>query len=178
MPSNGACGPDGWRCHEIKQMPFEFCCDMAELFGTLEHLPDGWSNGLDKVWNVPIPKIDEDGNPVHSLHPLKIRPISLTPVMHRIWGRARMQSLSPWLEEHLAQAQAAYRPKRGPLSEAVHLAHVLETRADDSVWFGVKIDFSKAFNHVSFPWLRAVSLACGMTTYQWDMFARIALHKR
>eukprot|EP00971_Amphidinium_carterae_P352989 6492789-Amphidinium_carterae.2 len=137
LKSHSACGPDGWRAHELKQLPLEFSVDMAELFNQLEWMPNGWNCGLNEVWNVPIPKVAEDGTVVSSLHPLKIRPISLTPIMHRVWGRARMKQLEPWFDMHLASSQAAYRARRGPLSEATKLAHTLESRGE-GVWYGVK----------------------------------------
>jgi hypothetical protein len=95
---------------------------------------------------IPIPK-----TATPSLDPSKYRPITLLPVIFKIFESLLQKRLSKWLEENslLAEAQAGFRHKRG-IYDSLSVVRILSENAAAShtpLYFGL-LDTQKAFDTV------------------------------
>ena len=82
-------GFDGWVWRELKVLPVSWFDGLAR---TLAKVEDSgiWPDGLLDAYIVMIPKTDGDATP------LGRRPLSVLPVVYRIWASTRMGQLVGW----------------------------------------------------------------------------------
>ena len=87
-----AAGPDGWHVRELQALPiqawkqFVVIIERAECQGRIPV-------DLAHSWTALIPPEELPCTP------LKLRPIAILPVLWRIWAKAYLQELQPWLQE-------------------------------------------------------------------------------
>ena len=77
----------GWR--ELKVLPVAWFDGLAKILTKVEDL-GVWLDGLLDAYIAMIPKVDGDATPLGQ------RPLSVLPVIYRIWASARMLQLEPW----------------------------------------------------------------------------------
>ena len=76
---------------ELKALPVSWCDGLARILSLVE--TDGvWPEALLDACIAMIPKTDGDA------YPLGQRPLSVLPVVYRIWASARMGQLEDWFQ--------------------------------------------------------------------------------
>ena len=80
---------DGWGWRELKVLPVAWFDNLARILAKVEEL-GVWPDGLLDAYITMIPKVDGDATPLGQ------RPLSVLPVVYRIWASARMIQLEPW----------------------------------------------------------------------------------
>ena len=80
---------DGWGWRELKVLPVAWFDSLARVLAKVEEL-GVWPDGLLDAYITMIPKVDGDATPLGQ------RPLSVLPVVYRIWASARMVQLEPW----------------------------------------------------------------------------------
>ena len=80
---------DGWGWRELKVLPVAWFDGLARMLTRVEEL-GVWPDGLLDAYITVIPKVDGDATPLGQ------RPLSVLPVVYRIWASARMVQLEPW----------------------------------------------------------------------------------
>ena len=82
---------DGWGWRELKSLPVPWFDGLARIFAKVEEL-GVWPEGLLDAYIAMIPKVGGDSTPLGQ------RPLSVLPVVYRIWGSARMGQLDDWFK--------------------------------------------------------------------------------
>ena len=77
---------DGWGCRELKILPVSWYDELARILTKVEDL-GVWPDGLLDASITMIPKTDGDATPLGQ------RPLSVLPIVYRIWASARMGQL-------------------------------------------------------------------------------------
>ena len=80
---------DGWGWREFKVLPVAWFDSLARILAKVEEI-GVWPDGLLDAYITMIPKVDGDATPLGQ------RPLSVLPVVYRIWASARMVQLEPW----------------------------------------------------------------------------------
>ena len=80
---------DGWCWRELKVLPVSWYDELARILSEDEDL-GVWPDGLLDAYIAMIPKVDGDATPLGQ------RPLSVLPVVYRVWASARMLQLEPW----------------------------------------------------------------------------------
>ena len=80
---------DGWGWRELKVLPVAWFDSLARVLAKVEEL-GVWPDGLLDAYITMIPKVDGDATPLGQ------RPLSVLPVVYRVWASARMVQLEPW----------------------------------------------------------------------------------
>ena len=84
-------GLDGWAWNEIKAMPLPWFSGVAILLELVE-LSGVWPQGLLDACVAMIPKADGDSTRLGQ------RPLSVLPVVYRLWASLRLGHLREWVE--------------------------------------------------------------------------------
>ena len=82
---------DGWGWRELKVLPVAWFHGLARILSKVEDL-GVWPDGLLDAYITMIPKVDGDATPLGQ------RPLTVLPVVYRIWASARMLQLEPWFK--------------------------------------------------------------------------------
>ena len=82
---------DGWGWRELKSLPVPWLDGLARIFAKVEEL-GVWPEGLLDAYIATIPKVVGDSTPLGQ------RPLSVLPVVYRIWASARMKQLEGWFQ--------------------------------------------------------------------------------
>eukprot|EP00929_Paragymnodinium_shiwhaense_P090074 TRINITY_DN502_c1_g2_i1.p1 TRINITY_DN502_c1_g2~~TRINITY_DN502_c1_g2_i1.p1 ORF type:complete len:1109 (-),score=239.20 TRINITY_DN502_c1_g2_i1:399-3725(-) len=139
--ANGVAGPDGWRIDELKMVP-ELYESLAEVFTAVEAA--GTMPSIARLADVSlIPKTGE------AAHFTKMRPISVTATLHRLYAAVRLRkTLMPWQEQ-----VAGSKPLMACRKEAStkDLTWMLALQMEADAWRGAPTkgaayDLSKAFD--------------------------------
>ena len=77
---------DGWGWRELKVLPVSWYDGLARILSTVEDT-GVWPDGLLDAYITMIPKTDGDATPLGQ------RPLSVLPVVYRIWASSRMVQL-------------------------------------------------------------------------------------
>ena len=80
---------DGWGWRELQVFPVAWFDGLATILSKVEDL-GVWPDGLLDAYIAMIPKVDGDATPLCQ------RPLSVLPVVYRVWASARMLQLEPW----------------------------------------------------------------------------------
>ena len=84
-------GLDGWAWNEIKALPLPWFSGLAILLELVESTGT-WPQGLLDAYIAMIPKADGDSTPLDQ------RPLSVLPVVYRLWASLRLGHLREWVE--------------------------------------------------------------------------------
>ena len=85
---------DGWCWRELKVLPVAGYEGLARILTKVEDL-GVWPDGLLDAYIAMIPKVDGDATPLGQ------RPLSVLPVVHRVWASARMLQSEPWFRSRV-----------------------------------------------------------------------------
>ena len=80
---------DGWGWRELKVLPVSWYDELALILTKVEDV-GLWPDGLLDAYIAMIPETDGDATP------LGPRPLSVLPIVYRIWASARMGQLEDW----------------------------------------------------------------------------------
>ena len=90
-------GLDGWAWNEIKALSFPWFSGLAILLELVE-TAGVWPQGLLDAYIAMIPKADGDSTPLGQ------RPVSVLPVVYRLWASLRLGHLGEWVEGWLPES--------------------------------------------------------------------------
>ena len=90
-------GLDGWAWNEIKALPLPWFSGLAILLDLVE-TTGIWPQGLLGAYIAMIPKADGDSTPLGQ------RPLSVLPVVCRLWASLRLGHLREWVEGWLPKS--------------------------------------------------------------------------
>ena len=82
---------DGWSWRELKVLPLSWYDGLARFLTKVEDV-GVWPDGLLDAYIAMIPKTDGDATPLGQ------RPLSVLPVVYRIWASARLSQLDGWFK--------------------------------------------------------------------------------
>ena len=141
MKSNSACGPDGWRAGELKNLPDEILARVVELLEIVEETgiwPNALAHGL-----VTLVTKGEGSRPED------LRPISVMSVVYRAWASTRLRDVISWQENWIHECQHGFRTGHGPEDVWWKLAVQVERALlEGSDLAGVSLDYSKCFDRI------------------------------
>ena len=135
------CRLDGWGWRELKVLPVSWFDELARIL-TLVEDTGVWPDGLLDAYIAMIPKTD--GDATH----LGQRPLSVLPVVYRIWASARMVQLEGWFKAWVPNSVFSAWCGRGLVeawyTTALDIEEVLSGAADSHVHLFVA-DVIKSF---------------------------------
>ena len=82
---------DGWGWREFQVLPVSWFDELARILTKVEDL-GVWPDGLLDAYIAMIPKTDGDATPLGQ------RPLTVLPVVYRIWAATRMSQLDDWFK--------------------------------------------------------------------------------
>ena len=88
---------DGWGWREFMVLPVSWCDELPRILTEVEDL-GVWPDGLLYAYSTMIPKTDGDATPLGQ------RPLSVLPIIYRIWASARMCPLEGWFLSWVAES--------------------------------------------------------------------------
>ena len=155
MSSSGAGGLDGWLPEEIKSIPPEILQLLLPFYDAIE-ATGVWPAALCWAGITLIPK-------EHSGDPMDLRPISVMPVIYRLWASARMRCCLPWQEKWIHASQHGSRARHG-VSDALASLMLQFESADvyNLNLIGVTVDYAKAFDSIPIDITFAIMERLGM----------------
>ena len=142
VPAGKAAGLDAWSVTDLRALPEAAFDDLAEVLHRIEE-EGSWPRGLTGAVVALLPKKGDHA-------PLAQRPISLLPMIYRLWAAARGALLKEWFRENGHGSAWGQGQGRGADTAAwtgavqAELATV-EGRAS----CGAYIDCEKCYDHVS-----------------------------
>ena len=155
MDSKQQGGADGWRVAELKRLPSGFLDLLVELFTAVERA-GRWPGALLEAVVSLIPK-GQGGQP------LKMRPITVTSAVYRLWAATRLRDVMAWQEDWINKCQYGFRPGFGTLDAYWEWAAALEVSLlGGEPLSGVSFDFVKCFDRVPHGISLDLAEACGM----------------
>ena len=135
---------DGWCWRELKALPVSWFDELARIL-TLVEDTGVWPHGLLDAYIAMIPKTDGDATPLGQ------RPLSVLPVVYRIWASARMVQLESWFKSWVPDSVFSAGGGRGSVeawySSALDIEEVLSGAVDSHVHLFVA-DVIKSFDTV------------------------------
>ena len=142
--SISAGGLDGWGWRELKVLPLSWYDELARILTKVEDV-GVWLDGLLDAYIAMIPKTDGDAAPLGQ------RPLSVLPVVYRIWASARMSQLDAWFKSWVPDSVFSAGGGRGSVeawcSSALDIEEDLSGAADSHVHLFVA-DVVKSFDTV------------------------------
>ena len=156
LPLRRAPGPDGWAGEELRLWPRPLVVALVAMLRTVEAL-GRWPLGLWAAEVVRLPKPGGDPD-----QPLQKRPITLLPVIYRLWARLRLRQVDAW---RAAWDPAVASLTKGPEGQAWGLAwefsELAVVPASGHTVCGVTVDLTKCYDSVRLPLLRRALAAAG-----------------
>ena len=144
LRNRAAGGADGWRVQELKKMPKCFLTPLAHIHGCIEQGAP-WPAAAQQILVTLLSKKGKAS-------PLNMRPISVTPLLYRLWGAARWSDLVRHQESWIQQSQTGFRPGKGPTDSSISpAAFTEEGHAKGLLQIAVDLDLQKAFDHIPEP---------------------------
>ena len=135
---------DGWGWRDLKVLPVSWFDGLARILSMVEDL-GVWPDGLLDAYITMIPKTDGDATPLGQ------RPLSVLPVVYRIWASARMCQLDGWFKSWVPDAVFSAGGGRGSVeawkTSSLDIEEVLTGVADSHVHLFVA-DVVKSFDTV------------------------------
>ena len=92
-----ASGLDGWAWKEVQALPLPWFSGLATLLELVE-TTGTWPQGLLDAYIAMIPNADGDSTPLGQ------RPLSVLPVVYRLWASLRLGHLREWVEGWLPKS--------------------------------------------------------------------------
>ena len=156
-----ACSLDGWGWRELKVLPVSWFDELARIL-TLVEDTGVWPDGLLDAFIAMIPKTDGDATPLGQ------RPLSVLPVVYRIWASTRMGQLGDWFQSWVPSSVFSAGCGRGSVeawySTALDVEEVLSGAADSHVHLFVA-DVVKSFDTVDREILDSVLSSLGLPAW-------------
>ena len=118
IPSSGAGGLDGWKPGELKQLPNQMLEMLLLLFDLVED-SGVWCEALAWAGITLIPKGEGSA-------PLSLRPITVTPIVYRLWASVRMKHSNPWQESWIHRNQHGAKAKHSTIDALAKISLYLE----------------------------------------------------
>ena len=143
LPLGKAGGLDGWAGEELRLWPGALVKALAELLRAVERL-GRWPSGLGESAVCMLPKPGTDQS-----DPANRRPITLLPVVYRVWARLRLRAVDAWRaswDTAVADAPKGADGQAWDLSCDLGLA----SGSGEAVG-GVSTDFQKFYDTVRLP---------------------------
>ena len=142
--SVSAGGLDGWGWRELKVFPVSWYDELARTLAKFEDVGI-WPDGLLDAYITMIPKTDGDATFLGQ------RPLSVLPVVYRIWASARMGQLGDWFKSWVPDSVFSAGGGRGSVeawyTSALDFGEVLSGAVDSHVHLFVA-DVVKSFDTV------------------------------
>ena len=149
---------DGWGWKELKVLPVSWFDQLARIL-TLVEDHGVWPDGLLDAYITMIPKTDGDATPLGQ------RPLSVLPVVYRIWASSRMLHLESWFKSWVPDSVFSAGGGRGSVeawyTSAYDIEEVLSGAVDSHVHIFVA-DVIKSFDTVDRGVLDAVLSSLGL----------------
>ena len=137
-------GLDGWPWNELKALPLPWFSGLAILLELFE-TTGVWPQGLLDASIAMIPEVDGDSTP------LGPRPLSVLPVVYRLWASLRLGHLREWVEGWLHASVYSLGDGLSSveawISTALDIEEVLSGTGGDQLYFMVA-DVIKSFDTV------------------------------
>ena len=135
---------DGWGWRELKVLLVAWYDGLARILTKVDEI-GVWPDGLFDAYIAIIPKTDGDATPLGQ------RPLSVLPVVYRIWASARMGQLEDWFRSWVLDSVFSAGGGRGSVeawyTSALDFEEVLTGAADSDVHLFVA-DVIKSFDMV------------------------------
>ena len=151
-------GLDGWGWMELKVLPVSWFDGLARILTKVEDL-GVWPDGLLGAYITMIPKSDGDATPLGQ------RPLSVLPVVYRIWASTRMGQLDDWFRSWVPDSVYSAGGGRGSVqawyTSAIDIEEVLSGASDSHVHLFVA-DVIKSFDTVDRGILDCVLSSLGL----------------
>ena len=149
---------DGWGWREFKVLPVSWFDELARILTKVEDL-GVWPDGLLDAYITMIPKTDGDATPLGQ------RPLSVLPIVYRIWASARMCQLEGWFQSWVPESVFSAGGGRSSVevwyTSALDIEEVLSGANDSDVHLFVA-DVIKSFDTVDRGILDRVSSGLGL----------------
>ncbi|KAJ9464318.1 hypothetical protein DIPPA_02492 [Diplonema papillatum] len=137
MKKSASAGMHGWRIHELQQLPNSLLEGFARVLNEVEESGE-WPEELMHALVSLIPKPKSTGDP------LSQRPISVAPVLYRIWAAVRAKDAQRWMDELAPEGLHGCRPKHSTEDLFWHLAaEIEEAHLMGRPLYGIAFDFKK-----------------------------------
>ena len=88
---------DGWGWRELKVLPVSWYDEVARILSLVEDTGI-WPDGLLDAYIAMIPKIEGDATSLGE------RPLSVLPIVYRVWASARMCQLDGWFKSWVPES--------------------------------------------------------------------------
>ena len=149
---------DGWGWRELKALPVSWFDELSRILTKVEDL-GVWPDGLLDAYIAMIPKTDGDATPLGQ------RPLTVLPVVYRIWAAARMNQLDGWFKSWVPDSVFSAGGGRTSVeawyTSALDIEEVLSGATDSHVHlFGA--DVVKSFDTVDRGFLDRVLSSLGL----------------
>ncbi|KAJ9448175.1 RNA-directed DNA polymerase from mobile element jockey [Diplonema papillatum] len=142
MKRNSSPGLHAWRVFELQQLPTEILQLMAEAMNAVE-TEGRWPEQLMHAILHLLPKPGSTGDP------LSQRPITITPVLYRVWAAIRAREALEWMDNVVPSGLHGCRKKHGTDDLVWHLAALIEeAHLTGEPLYGLALDFKKCFDTV------------------------------
>ena len=168
----GSLDRGGWR--EIKVLPVSWFDELARILAKVEDTVV-WPDGLLDAYIAMIPKSDGDATFLGQ------RPLSVLPVVYRIWASARMVQLEGWFKSWVPDSVFSAGGGRGSVeawyATALDIEDVLTGAADSHVHLFVA-DAIKSFDTVDRRVLDCVLSSLGLLAWFRHAYFEYHLHVR
>ena len=149
---------NGWGWREFKVLPLSWYDELARIL-TLVEDNGVWPDGLLDAYITMIPKSDGDATPLGQ------RPLSVLPVVYRIWASSRMVQLEGWFKSWVPDSVFSAGGGRSSVeawyTSALDIEEVLSGAVDSHVHLFVA-DVIKSFDTVDRGVLDAVLSSLGL----------------
>ena len=123
-------GLDGWGWREFMVLPVSWFHELARILTKVEDV-GVWPDGLLDAYIAMIPKTDGDASPLCQ------RPLSVLPIVYRIWASARMGRLDGWFRSWVPDSVFSAGGGRGSVeawyTSSLDIEEVLAGAADSHV---------------------------------------------
>ena len=149
---------DGWGWRELKVLPTPWFDGLARILSSVKDTGI-WPDGLLDACIAMIPKTDGDATPFGQ------RPLSVFPIVYRIWASARMGQLGDWFQSWVLDSVFSAGGGRGSVeawySTSLDIEEVLSGATDSDVHLFVA-DVIKPFEAVDCSVLDRVLSGLGL----------------
>ena len=165
---------DGWGWRELKVSPVAWYGELARILTMVEDT-GVWPDGLLDAYIAMIPKTDGDATPLGQ------RPLSVLPVVYRLWASARMGQLDGWFRSWVPDSVFSAGGGRGSVeawyTSSLDIEEVLTGAADYHVHLFVA-DVIKSFDTVGRGILDRVLSSLGLLVWVRHAYFEYHLHVR